>query len=202
MAVFIQAANGSGDIFEMDSTEELSYVQAGRPTQYALEAGTSSSDHYTQTPDTFTLRGSVNPTKLADPRDGAVTTVEDFEKGLQTLKQSGEFFALSFSDNLDVMPNCLFANLTMNRSARTGTGGMEVSMTIQQVVVANQSAVVLLPVPADRFKDQAAETQSGAGNTTAPTLRESDLADRGLQIRSGDPNARLDTGVLPPATGP
>lgn len=196
MTVFIQADNGRGDIFEMDATEEVAYILSGRPTQYAIEGRPSSSDHYTQTPDTWTLTGSVHNVKLRI-REGVTTSVEDFEKGLQSLKRSGQFFSLSFSDNLDVALNCLFTNLRMSRTAEVGDG-LVLSMSIQQVPVADQSEVVLFPIPAERFKDQATVNQAGTGNTVTPNERKADTFEQGLRLRYGDPTITSDL-LLPPS---
>ena len=196
MAIFIQADNGSGDMFQMDATTSVSYSLSGRPSQYAVQSGTNSADHYTQTPDIITFNGFVSDFKYVS-REGAIQTLEDFEKGLQRVKKSGIFFTVSFSDNLDRLNNCLFTSLRMDRSLQTGVRGLQISMTMQQVVVANQSSVVLLAVPAAEFKDTAQAGQAGTGSTKEVTPREQDMFERGAGGFLGDPNFRSDF-LLPP----
>lgn len=169
MSIYIEAANG--DRFFLDAAEEVGYSQTGSPTKYAVESGVDSSDHYSQEPDTVSISGRISRVKFL--RNAEINTnLEVFEKGMTALKKSGQFFSVSFSDNLSVMRNCLFTNLTMTRNKTTGRYALNISLGIQQVVVASQAQLATTPVPASQYVDTVESGKSGSGNTQTPTEQE------------------------------
>jgi hypothetical protein len=172
MSVFIQANNGKGQILRLDATESAGLTLTGRPTQYAVESGVNSSDHYQQDQNTFNISGVISDFKLRGNTDNL--SLEDFEKEILAVKDSGEFFAVTFSDNLDVFTDCLFTNVRLNKTSQLGKSALSVNMTIQQVNVADKSSVVLLPVPADQFKDQAEGKSNSNGSTSELSEEESE----------------------------
>lgn len=171
MSIYIEAANG--DRFFLDAVVELSYSQTGSPTKYAVESGVDSSDHYSQEPDTISYSGQISKVKFLKNSE-VNTDLETFEKGVTALKKSGRFFSVSFSDNLNIMRNCLFTSLQMSRSTETGRYAMNVSFNIQQVVVASQAQLATTPTPANQYVDVVESSKNGSGTTEAPTASESE----------------------------
>tara|TARA_Y100000310_G_scaffold74348_1_gene70498 strand:- start:27100 stop:27687 length:588 start_codon:yes stop_codon:yes gene_type:complete len=167
MAFFIQSNNGSGDVYEMDATTEVTYSLSGNPTRYAVESGVNVSDHYQRSQPQVRFSGIVSDVKFSTP-EGTIVTLADFERGLTDLQRSGEFFACTFSQNLDVLQNCLFRSLDIRTTTETGTLAREISFTIVQVEQAEQARVTVLPVPAERFKDVVEARSRGTGSTSEP----------------------------------
>lgn len=195
MAFFIQARNGSGDIFEMDATVSVAYSLMGSPTEYLMGNGLNSSDHYTQNPDTISFTGLVSQVKFARRSSGSVTTsLEDFEKGMQALKQSGQFFSCSFSDNLSIKKNCLFTSLRMERNDSTSDKSISVSFTIKQVLQGSQTQVTSLPIPANLYKDVVESKEKGGASTTAASAKE--LEGLPALVYKLDPTAEKELGSI------
>lgn len=167
MAFYIRADNGTGDSYQLDANVSIVYKQTGKVTKYTVEAGFNSSDHYQQEPDQITFRGNISKVKFL--RNGLDSTdLEVFEKGMQDLKRSGKAFACSFSDNLDIMKECRFTELTMERNVKTGIYSLDVNFTIQQTRVASQAKLSTEPIPADQYKDMVEEKKNGKGSTEEP----------------------------------
>lgn len=167
MAFFIRADNGSGDIFEMDATVSVSYNSSGKPTQYTMESNSKSSDHYEHNQDTITFSGYVSKVKFLRRSEGSVSvSLEDFEKGIKVLKNSGKFFSCSFSSNSDIKKNCLFTSLTISQDDTTGKDAIKVDFNITQVLVASQSELVEVPIPAEAFKDIVEDNKKSGNSTT------------------------------------
>lgn len=169
MSIYMEASNG--DRFFLDATVELTYSQTGSPTQYAVESGVDSTDHYSQEPDTISYSGQISKVKFLKNAE-VNTDLETFEKGITALKKSGQFFSVSFSDNLSVMRNCLFTNLQMTRNTETGRYAMNVSFSIQQVIVAAQAQLATTPTPANQYVDVVETGKTGGGNTQTPDASE------------------------------
>lgn len=165
MALFLKTE--SGDIYQMDATTQVNYQQSGKVTEYAVEAGFNSADHYKHDADRITFNGYVSQAKFL--RKGtAGTDLALFEKGMQDLKRSGQFFTCTFSDNLSPMTNCLFDNLTMERDVETSTNSLKVSFVIKQVRVSDQAELSTKPIPAEQYKDMVQEKKAGKGATEEP----------------------------------
>lgn len=191
MAFFIQSRNGDGDVFEMDATTEVDYILSGNPTSYAVESGVNASDHYQQSQPQVRFSGVVSDVKFTTP-DGTITTLEDFERGLTDLQRRGELFACTFSQNLDVLVNCLFTNLNIRTTPETGPHSREISFNIVQIEQAQQAVNTTLPVAADNFKDTLQPKGTGAGSTSSPTQRQADLMDTAVQLIYNDPTKTSD----------
>lgn len=167
MAFYIKTDNGDGDIYQLDAVVSVMYEQSGKVTKYAVEEGFNVSDHYQQNPDKITFSGNISQVKFLRNRELS-TDLELFEKGMQALKRSGEPFACSFSDNLDIMRNCRFTRLTMERTVTTGKYSIDVSFNIEQTRVATQAKLSAEPIPADQHKDMVEEKKGGRGSTEEP----------------------------------
>lgn len=172
MAIYIQTSGG--DRYFLDAVFNVSYNQTGSPTEYAVESGVSSSDHYNQSQDSVSISGSISKVKFVRRQKGVESTdLGDFEAGLTSLKKSGQFFSVSFSDNLSILRNCLFTSLIMTRSSQTGRYAIDVTMDIVSVVVAAQSEVVETPEPLRQYRDAVVPGEdSSAGSTEYPTKQE------------------------------
>lgn len=167
MAIFIQARDGTK--YYMDSVFDVSYSQSGSPTEYAVESGVSSSDHYNQQQDVISMSGAISQVKFISPK-GEQTDLDVFVKGLTNLKKSGQFFSVSFSDNLEVMRNCLFTSLNLSQNVGTGKYAYDVSMTITKVIVAKQAGTVATPEALQQYKDIVNPSSDvGAGSTLTPS---------------------------------
>lgn len=167
MAIFIQARDGTK--YYMDSVFDVSYSQSGSPTEYAVESGVSSSDHYNQQQDVISISGSISQVKFISSK-GEQTDLDVFVKGLTNLKKSGQFFSVSFSDNLEVMRNCLFTSLNLSQNVGTGKYAYDVSMTITKVIVAKQAGTVATPEALQQYKDIVNPSSDvGAGSTQTPS---------------------------------
>lgn len=162
--IFIRTSDGV--YYYMDAVFQVVYSQTGTPSEYAMESGVKASDHYSQNNDTVSISGSVSKAKLSTSDS---TELEILEKGLTALKKSGEYFELSFSDNLDIMTNCLFTDLSMTRSTETGKHCIDLQMTISKVVTADRANLVSTPVPAKSFADIVDPKKKGAGNSVEPS---------------------------------
>ena len=190
MSFFIQTDNGTGDRFQLDATVSVSYKQSGDVTTYSVEEGTESSDHYTQKPDVVSFDGVISQVKFL--RNGKLKTdLALFEKGMQDLKRSGKFFACSFSNNLDIMKNCLFTSLDMSRDTTTGVYALNVRFTVKQTLVSSQAKLSAIPIPASQYKDMVDEKKKGKGATTEVTKAEEGYL-RGIMVDL-NPNLGDDT---------
>ena len=169
MAIYIETS--SGDIFYMDAVVDVTYTQSGNPTQYAMESGVNYSDHYDQQQDILSIRGYISQVKFARTA-GVTTDLETFEKGITSLKKSGEFFSVAFSEYLNVLDNCLFTSLVLQRSPETGNLGLAVQMSIQQQIVADRVELSSAPTPADLFKDVVEDKKASASNLQNPSETE------------------------------
>lgn len=167
--LFIRTQDGI--IYRLDATVDVNYSQSGSPTEYAIEAGFKSSDHYKQDQDTISFSGQVSAVKFSSQGEES-TSLLDFEKGITALKKSGKFFTCSFSDNLPVMKNCLFTSLNLKRDNTTGQFALDVSFTIKQVIVANQANIVATPQPASAYVDVVEKEGKGSSGTTETTTGE------------------------------
>ena len=160
-----------GKYFYLDAVVDVSYNQSGAPTEYAVEAGFKSSDHYKQDQDSVTFNGQVSAVKFSSQGEVS-TSLVDFEKGMTALKKSGKFFTCSFSDNISALRNCLFTSLVMSRSTGTGRYAIDVAFTARQVIVANQAGIVATPTPAAAYVDVTESQKNGNSGTTATTEQE------------------------------
>ena len=165
MALYIQAENG--DRFSLDATVSVNYTQEGQVTTYAVESGFDVSDHYKQLPDKVSFSGEISNVKFLWNK-AFTTDLDIFEKGMQTLKRSGEPFSCSFSENLGIMRNCLFSSLQTTRDAGTGQHSLQVSFNIVQVRAASQAKLSSTPIPASQYKDMVEEKKKGKGSTEEP----------------------------------
>lgn len=167
MAFFLQTDNGTGTILEMDATLNVDYRLNATPTRYAVEAGANASDHYQRAQPMVSFSGIVSEVKFFTP-DGPVVTLEDFERALIDLRNGGQFFACSFSQNLEILRNCLFTSLSIRSTPETGPDAREISFNIVQVEQAQQAQNTVLPVPAERFQDIVQVRSRGTGSSTQP----------------------------------
>lgn len=174
----------TGSIFEMDATISHNYSLAGRPTEYAVEAGSKSSDHYSKDLVSLSCSGIVSDVKYSSGVEFS-RDVADFEAGLVALRDSGMFFACNFSEDQLLIKNCLFTSLQVNRSPENGKYAIAVSFTVKQVQVANVAQVIAAAVPFETFKDPAEEKKKSSGGTKSPEERETDLLDISLEFLSG-----------------
>ena len=198
MAFFIQTDNGSGDVFEMDATTEVTYSLSGNPTRYAVESGVNVSDHYQRSQPQVRFSGIVSDVKFSTP-EGTIVTLADFERGLTDLQRSGEFFACTFSQNLDVLQNCLFRSLDIRTTTETGTLAREISFTVVQVEQAEQARTAVLPVSAERFKDVVEAKSRGTGSTAEPNTQQKSTLFDVLDERNNRPagtTTNLLTGIV------
>lgn len=168
MAKGIYIETQSGDKYFFDAVLSSTYTQSGTPSQYAVESGVNVSDHYTQANDVVNIEGAVSAVKFIRNSQES-TSLEEFEVGLTTLKKSGEFFSVAFSDNLSVLPNCLFTSLAMKRTTGTGRYAIDVSASIQQIIVGSRASIVTTPVAASEFIDTVEQQKEIAGNAVSPT---------------------------------
>lgn len=164
MAFYIITDNGVGDVFEMDATVSHNYSLTGKPTEYAVEDGSKSSDHYNKDLIKLTYSGVVSDVKYLSGVELSQDVV-DFEEGIVALRDSGKFFACNFSEDQKLVKNCLFNNLQVSRSPEHGKYAISVSFTASQVRVANVSKVVTTPQPFTTFEDPAETKKSGTGST-------------------------------------
>ncbi len=75
---YVHLESPSGDKYYMTATFNVSYIQSGSPTRYAIESGTQTSDHYNQQQDQLNISGSVSTVKFA--RNAEVSTdIEAFK---------------------------------------------------------------------------------------------------------------------------
>ena len=177
-SVFIQDA--SGEMYYLDATLSVSYQQSGTPTQYRMEGGSNSSDHYTQNQDTININGLISAVKMAT-REGESTSLEDFEVKMTALKKSGRFFSVTFSDNLEVLRNCLFTSLNMERNTDTGRYSMTVDMSIVQVEIAKRASLVTTPIAIDAYSNMVDVNSKSGGNTVEVSKRESNELCRAIR---------------------
>lgn len=160
----------------LTATVSVTHSQAGVSSEYAVEDGTTSSDHYSQKPDTIKFQGQISQFTFFRPAqnpDGTLktsaplpTTLPDYEILMTKLKKSGKYFTCSFSRNLNPMKKCLFSSLNITRSTETGLHALDIDFTIKQTTTALQAGVVATPVPADQYKDMVEEKDKGSGSTT------------------------------------
>lgn len=170
MAFYIKSEDS---VFEMDATVSISNSKTGKATKYTLSNSNSSSDHYTQDFDKITFSGYVSAVKFARRKEGSITlSLEDFEKGISELKNSGKFFSCSFSDNLPIKKNCLFENLTISRDTDTSDKSIKVDFSVVQVLVASQSEITSTPIAASLYKDVVEESKKSGAATTEATKKE------------------------------
>lgn len=169
-SVYIQTQ--SGDKFFFDAVLEVSYQQSGSISEYAVEAGVNVTDHYTQNNDTISLNGSISAVKFLNGGEES-TSLELFEKGITALKKSGELFSVSFSDNLEVLQNCLFNSIDMKRSSSTGRYAIDVSASIKQILVASRASIVATPTAAIEYLDVVTPKSKASGNAVAANKTES-----------------------------
>lgn len=167
MRFFIQEEGEDGIIYEFTATTSAVYNTSGKATTYAVEEGSNLSDHYTQDQDTVTLQGHVSPEYVLGFTDkiSLKADLATMEKGLVDLKKSGKPFSVTYSDNLDVMSNCVFDNLSITRNVSTGIHTMDVSLTARQLELGGRAATTTIKEPAERFKDPSEEKKSGSGST-------------------------------------
>lgn len=168
-SIYIQTQGG--DKFFFDAVLEVGYQQTGVASEYAVEAGVNVTDHYTQNNDALSLTGVISAVKFI--MDGEQeTSLELFEKGMTALKKSGHLFSVSFSDNLNILRNCLFDSLDMRRSSATGRYCIDVSATIRQVIVASRASIVATPTAAIKYQDVVAEKEKASGNKVEPNKQQ------------------------------
>lgn len=184
MAFFIISKNGVGDVFEMDATVSHSYTLTGKPTNYAVESGSNKSDHYTKDLIQLNYSGIVSDVKYAKGVELSLS-VSDFEEGIVSLRDSGEFFACSFSENTSIVKNCLFSSLTINRSPDHGKYAISVSFSVKQVEVVDVAEVVTAPEPFKTFADSAEVKKKGASSTDQPKKEEDKIWKRSLNSVAG-----------------
>lgn len=171
MAFYIKSEDS---VFEMDATVSISNSKTGKATKYTLSDSNSSSDHYTQDFDKITFSGYVSAVKFARRKEGSITlSLEDFEKGISELKNSGKSFSCSFSDNLPIKKNCLFENLTISRDTDTSDKSIKVDFSVVQVLVASQSEITSTPIAASLYKDVVEDSKKSGAATTEATKKES-----------------------------
>lgn len=167
MAFYIKTDNGDGDIYQLDAVVSIVYEQSGKVTKYAVEAGFNVSDHYQQHPDRISFTGNISQVKFL--RNGELATdLALFEKGMQNLKRTGKPFACLFSENLDIMKDCRFTRLVMERNVTTGKHSIDVSFNIEQTLTAEQAKLSTVPIAADKHKDMVEEKKGGKGTTEEP----------------------------------
>lgn len=177
MAFYIISKNGVGDVFEMDATVTQNYALRASPTEYAVESGSKSSDHYDKQLIRLNYSGVVSDVKYLKGVELS-QSVADFEEGMQALFDSGEFFACNFSEEQRLVKNCLFTSLQVVRNLEHGRYAIKVDFSVKQVKVANVSEVESTLVPFATFEDPSEEKKSGAGSTQQPDERELDALDR------------------------
>ena len=164
-------------MFEMDATVTHSYSLRGSTTEYAVEEGSKSSDHYDKELIVLNYSGVVSDVKYSKGVDLSQSVV-DFEEGIVALRDSGKFFACNFSEDQRLIKNCLFNNLRVSRTVEHGRYAIKVDFTAKQVRVANISEVVTVPKPFTTFEDAAESKKAGTGSTQQPSERELDAVDR------------------------
>ena len=183
MAFYIMSDNGVGDVYEMDATVSHSYSLTGKPTEYAVESGGRSADHYDKDLISLSYSGVVSDVKYLS---GVALSqdVSDFESGIVKLRDSGEFFACNFSEEQGLVKNCLFTNLQVSRSPEHGKYAIAISFTAKQVLVANVSEVTSAPKPFATFEDAAEDKKKASGGAKTPEEREADLLDTAIEYLS------------------
>ena len=187
---------GNAVKLRLSATVTVGYSQKGKVTEYHIEAGAVAGDHYAQEADTISFTGQISAFSFFRPeknKEGKTnwttpppTSLLDYETLITRLKQSGEFFKCSFSNNLHPMTNCLFTSLTMTRSAQTGIHAMDVSFSIKQVQEAAQAGVKATPVPANQYKDMVEDKKKNSGATTGSGDKKCKHADNAVSSGVGE----------------
>jgi hypothetical protein len=184
---YIQTDNGEGDIYALDATVNFSRQFRSSITSYAVESGSKVSDHYDKDQQTLSYSGIISDAKFA--KNSSNLSADDYERAMIELRDSGQLFACSFSNNLEVVLNCLFESLSFSTNPDIGYGSREVQFSIKQIEKANRAVNTVSPVPADKYKDQLPGKSKGSGSTKEAPVS---LADQSKRLRTGDPNARVE----------
>ena len=139
---YIQTQDGLGRIFELNSTTNVKYKEAGKATEFPVEAGGSSTDNYTETPTTINFSGTITSV-------GEGMSPEEFSFGLIRLKKNKQLLTVHSVASIGATYNCIIENIDFEHTPKRGVIGSavsaKVSITFKQIRIANQARVIAIP---------------------------------------------------------
>ena len=185
MATFyIETAEG--EIYELQATDSISLDYRGTPTKHRMESSDTVTDNYVINNFQATFNGLISQIRAVRPNGNDIDgqkSVPDFMKGIEALRQSKTPFTLHVDDRLDPFPNCVFTNLTYNRTAQTGLG-YRVVMGFEQIRTSARARLVEIAESAADAANQLQGKTKGGSNSTV-VLEDGVTASKTLWIQAG-----------------
>ena len=191
-------------VYELTATTDVAFQHRSTVTKFPVESGVEVSDHTTVENSTFTLNGVITDVVRLD-QFSVDKGVKDYIQGLDKLRNSKQFFTVFLDNKLKPFKNCLFTGLSYSKTQAEGLSGWRVSLSIEQVIVADKakaSAIKVAPTSsteegdkktadgskADPAKKDLVTEKKDEGNKPSVTMFESgrrlggDLLGKGVEI--------------------
>jgi len=117
----------SGDIYQLDSTEEMQYSDSGKLTSNLIESGVEVADHYVNKLKRIVLRGRISDIKSLRVSQDRSKNTGDWITGLESLKGEVEPVDITWrEENSEVngvdkiLEGCLIEQLTLSQDSVVG----------------------------------------------------------------------------------
>jgi len=188
MGVFyLQVEN---EIWELDSTSDVTQSLKGSLSSSRVEDGRVSSDNYVTDPVTVTFSGIISDVKSLTSNtivvgSGVKKNTEDYLRTLKEVYRQKKPISVSFSSQSEFLKDCFFTSLDISQSVKNGvhynpelgfTSSYSLRFSLQQVRYAKSAEVVRAPdealseaLAAERERN-ASTTDPCAGDDVDPVL--------------------------------
>lgn len=157
--------DGEDQVYELDSTTDISISERGHLSTHKLESGERSSDNYSNSASRVRIFGVI--TDLFITRTDTKKTTQEYLEGLKEVKKKKIPFTLHYSDKLDPIQNCFFTDFEYRQSPKIGhtrrADAFSVSMEIESARISE--GAVFTTGRASEFADSTQELQSSIRST-------------------------------------
>lgn len=157
--------DGEDQVFELDSTTDISISERGHLSTHKLESGDRSSDNYSNSAPRIRIFGVI--TDLYITRTDTKKTTQEYLEGLKDVKKKKIPFTLHYSDKLDSIPNCFFIDFEYSQSSHIGhtrrAAAFSVSMEIDSARISE--GATFTTGRASEFADATQDLESSIRST-------------------------------------
>lgn len=171
MAIFYIKTK-AGEVYELTATTDVAFNHRSTNTRFPTEAGYSVTDHSVVENTTLSLGGIITNVVLLN-KSSPTKGIKQYIEGLRALQVSSTPFTVFLDDKLKPFTNCLFTEISGDKSQVEGLSGWRIRLGIEQIKIVNKSRASVIQIDesataeADEAnKDKTSDTKDNGGKPT------------------------------------
>lgn len=170
MAIFYIKTK-AGEVYELTATTDVAFSHRSTNTRFPTEAGYSVTDHSTVENTTISMGGVITKVLLLN-KSSPTKDIKTYIEGLRALQIARTPFTVFLDDKLKPFNNCLFTELSYDKSALEGLSGWRVKLGIEQIRIVNKAKASLVQIQGETSDESGGENASGDNKDKTATKKD------------------------------